>query len=200
MSSSESAYSSFEEDTVKKAKKPFNKKKDAEDDQEIDIGSEDSEAEDAEYDSTEDYYTDEETGEKLNEGQIMSRDREAFEMLHRIIYGGRSQSMASSAPFGGSFAKKKKAAPHQTKAKQTTNKKRSKRDLVSDSESDSSSSSEDSSSSGEEKEASPSPSKKKARSGKKKAPLVVARKQKVTASKAAKAFAGLDKEKKDESD
>ncbi|MDR3540980.1 MAG: hypothetical protein P4L69_08490 [Desulfosporosinus sp.] len=55
----------------------------------IDLGSEDSTDED--YNSEEDYYIDDETGERVSPDEIRDKDKEAFEMLHSIIYGSGNQ-------------------------------------------------------------------------------------------------------------
>ena len=115
MSSSEdSGYSSAE-------KAPAHKKEKKAVADEVDIGSEDS---DDDYDSAEDFYMDEDTGQKVTEKQVRESDKEAFEMLHRLLYGGRP-------------------LPVPEKAKPAS-KKRSARDSGSDTESYSSGSESDS--------------------------------------------------------
>ena len=53
--------------------------------EEVDLGSEDTEDESSDED--EDVFTDEDTGKKVTLKEIHERDKEAFEMFHRILYG-----------------------------------------------------------------------------------------------------------------
>jgi hypothetical protein len=59
--------------------------------------------------SDEDYYIDDETGKHMTTEEIIDKDKEAFEELHRLLYGnGTSRGMFSSRLGAGS--KKKRPA------------------------------------------------------------------------------------------
>ena len=61
----------------------------------VDIGSEDSASG---VDSEDDYYLDEETGAHVSADQILDKDKEAFEELHRLLYGSGGFSSYGAAP------------------------------------------------------------------------------------------------------
>jgi hypothetical protein len=89
--SSESEYSACSDDD---GKSKGVKERRVAHEREVDLGSDDSMDD---MNSDEDYYVDDETGAHMTADQLVSKEKEAFEELHRLLYGdGHSRGMFSS--------------------------------------------------------------------------------------------------------